>query len=56
MPELRQFANVVQLNETREQLLMHRDDSNVNVSNVVYIIITTTPIVLLLYILVYSDL
>ena len=53
MPELRQFANVVQLNETREQLLMHRDDSNVNVSNVVYIIITTTPIVLLLYIYWY---
>ena len=45
MPELRQFANVVQLNETREQLLMHRDDSNVNVSNVFILLL----LLLLLY-------
>ena len=31
MPELRQFANLVQLNESREQLAMQKDDLNANV-------------------------
>jgi hypothetical protein len=33
MPELRQFANIVQLNESREQLAMLRDDHNAGVRN-----------------------
>jgi hypothetical protein len=32
MPELKEFANIVQLNESRELLAMHRDDHNANVS------------------------
>jgi hypothetical protein len=32
MPELREFANIVQLNESRELQAMHRDDLNANVS------------------------